>query len=631
MSAKRSRKRKKVEKPVETPEAPAPDTPVQETPVTEEPVQKIQVPVPEPAPVEEVPAVPEAVQETREEFVPASTEKPWFKFWPEGVPKSIDYPNVPLSDLLKMAVREYPDHTAIVYFDKPMTYGELDVAVDKFATALADLGVKKGDKVALFLANMPQFVIAYYATIKIGAIETAISPLYKDREVEHQLADSEAETIVVLDALYPIVERVMDKTKLKRVIVTGLGEYMPSLKATLGKLFGKIPSHKVQRKPNVHFFQELLQKYPASPPKVTINPGKDLAALQYTGGTTGTSKGAMLTHLNLVSNAVSCAAWLRGTTGGETFLTVLPLFHIYGMTTGMNAPIFLAGKMVMLPKFDMKMTLDAIQKNKVTCFCGAPTMYSMLLADPDFSKYSLSSVRFCISGSAPLPPEVQRKWMDATGGVLVEGYGLTESSPVTHCNPLDKTMKTVNVGSIGLPWPDTDAKIVDTETGTRDLPTGEVGELMVKGPQVMKGYWNMPEETATVLKDGWLLTGDIGKMDPDGYFYITDRKKDLIKYKGYSVYPREIEDVIYEHPAVKLCAVVGKPDPVASEIPKAFIVLKDGATASEQDIQTFVNDKVAPFKAIREIEFRTELPMTLVGKVLRRVLQEEERKKSQKA
>jgi len=631
MSTKRSRKRKKSEKPVKAPEAPAPETPVQETPITEEPIQKIQAPTPEPAQAEEAPAVLEAVQETREEFVPPSTEKPWFKFWPEGVPKSIDYPNVPLSDLLKTTARDYPNHTAIVYFDKPMTYGELDVAVDKLATALADLGVKKGDKVALYLANMPQFVIAYYATLKIGAIETAISPLYKDREVEHQLADSEAETIVVLDALYPIVERVMDKTKLKRIIVTGLGEYMPSMRATLGKLLGKIPSHKVQRKPNVHFFQELLSKYPASPPKVTIDPKEDLAALQYTGGTTGTSKGAMLTHLNLVSNAVSCAAWLRGTTGGETFLTVLPLFHIYGMTTGMNAPIFLAGKMVMLPKFDMKMTLDAIQKNNVTCFCGAPTMYSMLLADPSFSKYRLSSVRFCISGSAPLPPEVQRKWMDATGGVLVEGYGLTESSPVTHCNPLDKTMKTVNVGSIGLPWPDTDAKIVDIETGTKELPTGEAGELMVKGPQVMKGYWNMPEETANVLKDDWLLTGDIGRMDPDGYFYITDRKKDLIKYKGYSVYPREIEDVIYEHPAVKLCAVVGKPDPVASEIPKAFIVLKDGATASEQDIEAFVNDKVAPFKAIREVEFRTELPMTLVGKVLRRVLQEEERKKSQSA
>jgi long-chain acyl-CoA synthetase len=256
-------------------------------------------------------------------------------------------------------------------------------------------------------------------------------------------------------------------------------------------------------------------------------------------------------------------------------------------------------------------------------------MYAMLLAHPAIRKFNLKTVRFCISGSAPLPPEVQKKWMEITGGVLVEGYGLTESSPVTHCNPLDQTMKTVKIGSIGLPWPDTDAKIMDIETGTTDLRPGEVGEVTVKGPQIMKGYWKMDEETGSVLRDSWLYTGDVGKMDGDGYFYITDRKKDLIKYKGYSVYPREIEDVLYEHPDVKLCAVVGKPDAVAGEIPKAFVVLKDGATATEDEIRNFVNDKIAPYKAIRELEFRKELPMTMVGKVLKRVLQEEERQKTQ--
>jgi long-chain acyl-CoA synthetase len=558
-------------------------------------------------------------------------EKRWYRFWPEGVPKHVDYPEIPLSDLLKNTAESNPNHVAIVYFDREMTYGELNIASDKFATALADLGVKKGDKVALFLPNIPQFVISYYGAIKIGAIETAISPLYKEREVEHQLNDSEAETIVVLDLLYPILEKVLDKTKVKRVIVTGLKEYMPPAKAFLGYLLKKIPSHKVERKPNTYFFQELQSKYEANPPKVDINPKEDLVALQYTGGTTGISKGAMLTHMNLVSNAVACDAWLRGTKGGETFLTVLPLFHIYGMTTGMNAPIFLAGKMVMLPRFDAVSTFQAIQKHRVTVFCGAPTMYAMLLAHPDLKKYDLKSIRFCISGSAPLPPEVQKKWMEVTGGVLVEGYGLTESSPVTHCNPLDKSMKTVNVGSIGLPWPDTDAKIMDIETGEKELGVNEDGELVVKGPQVMKGYWKMPEESAAVLRNGWLYTGDVAKMDVDGYFYITDRKKDLIKYKGYSVYPREIEDVIYEHPAVKICAVIGKPDPVASEIPKAFVVVKEGKTATEEEIKQFVNSKVAPYKAVREVEFRTELPMTLVGKVLRRVLQEEERQKAAKA
>lgn len=560
--------------------------------------------------------------------IPSSSEKPWFRSWPEGVPRSIEYPEASLSDLLKSKAEKYPSRTAIVYFDKPMTYRELDLASDRFATALSDLGVKKGDKVALFLANMPQFVIAYYGVLKIGAIETAISPLYKEREVEHQLSDSEAETIVVLDVLYPIVRNVMDKTKLKRVIVASLKDYMPKTLAFLGSLMKKIPSYKVELGPNTFLFQDLLNKYPPNPPKVEIDPKEDLAALQYTGGTTGTAKGAMLTHMNLVSNAVACAAWLRGTEGEETFLTVLPLFHIYGMTTGMNAPIYLAGKMVMLPQFNVLGTLKAIQKHKATVFCGAPTMYALLLAHPGLNRYDLKSVRFCISGSAPLPPDVQKKWMEMTGGVLVEGYGLTESSPVTHCNPLDRSMKTVKVGSIGLPWPDTDAKIMDMETGEKEMELGETGELVVKGPQVMKGYWKMPEESAAVLRDGWLHTGDIGKMDENGYFYITDRKKDLIKYKGYSVYPREIEDVLYEHPSVKLCAVVGKPDPVAGEIPKAFVVLKDGATATEEEIKKFVNEKVAPYKAIRELEFRKELPMTLVGKVLRRVLQEEEKSKT---
>ncbi|MCJ7424509.1 long-chain fatty acid--CoA ligase [Candidatus Bathyarchaeota archaeon] len=555
------------------------------------------------------------------------SEKPWFKFWPENVPKKIDYPQVPLSDLLKLTAEKYPDNVAIVYFDREILYRELELYVEKFATALADLGVKKGDKVAIFLPNMPQFVIAYYGAIKIGAIETAISPLYKEREVEHQLSDSEAETIVVLDLLYPIVEKVWEKTKLKRAIVTSLKDYMPPAKAFLGTLLKKIPQRKVERKPNLYFLKELLTKYEVNPPKVDIDPKEDLVALQYTGGTTGTSKGAMLTHMNLISNAVACAAWLRGTTGKEVFLTVLPLFHIYGMTTSMNAPIYLASKMIMLPRFNAVSTLQAIQRYRTTVFCGAPTMYSMLLAQSDMGKYDCTSVHFCISGSAPLPPEVQKKFMEATGGVIVEGYGLTESSPVTHCNPLDRSMKTVKIGSIGLPWCDTDAKIMDMETGEKELGLGETGEVVVKGPQVMKGYWKIAEETADVLRDGWLYTGDIGKMDEDGYFYITDRKKDLIKYKGYSVYPREIEDVLYEHPAVKLCTVIGKPDPVAGEIPKAFIVLKEGKNATGNEVKEFVNSKVAPYKAVREVEFRTELPMTLVGKVLRRVLQEEERKK----
>ena len=570
-----------------------------------------------------------AKKKSREE--PSSIEKPWFKFWPEDVPKHIEYPSIPLAEILRKTAENNPDQTAIVCFDRKITYRELDRAADRFAASLAALKVKKGDKVAIFLPNIPQFIISFYGALRIGAIETAVSPLYKEREVDHQLNDSEAETIIVLDALYPILEKVVARTKIKRIIFTSIKDYMPMGTAFLASLFRKIPSYRVEIKPGTFSFKELLNKHNEQPPKIDIDPQEDLAALQYTGGTTGISKGAMLTHMNLVANAVMCAAWVKGKHSEESFLTVLPLFHIFGMTTGMNAPIYLAGKVVLLPNFEATAMLKALEKNKVTVFCGAPTMYAMLLAHPRIHNFDLSSVHFCISGSAPLPPEIQKKWMEVTKGVLIEGYGLTESSPVTHSNPLDLTMKTVKVGSIGLPWPDTDAKIMDAETGETELGFNQQGELAVKGPQVMKGYWKMPEESRAVLRNGWLYTGDIGKMDEDGYFYIIDRKKDLIKYKGYSVYPREIEDVIYEHPAVKLCAVIGKPDAVAGEIPKAFVVLKEGRRATADEIKEFTNSKMAPYKAVREVEFRTDLPMTLVGKVLRRVLQEEEKQKTAKA
>jgi long-chain acyl-CoA synthetase len=545
--------------------------------------------------------------------------KPWFRLWPKDVPKNLEYPKVPLHAILEKTAKEHPEKTAIAYFEREITYAELDSLSNQFAGALAALGVKKGDRVAVFLPNIPQFVIAYFGALKAGAVSTTISPLHKEREVEYQLTDSEAEAIVALDSLYPIVEKVWPKTSLKNVIITSLEEYTSKTTATPSTL---------EQKPNVHSFQELLREKGSKPLKVGINPEEDLAALQYTGGTTGTAKGAMLTHLNLVSNALAFAAWIKGEVAEETFLTALPLFHIYGMTTSMNVPISLAVKMVLLPRFEPIKALETIQRHKVTVFCGVPTMYSVLLANPELGKFDLTSIRVCISGASPLPPQVQKKFMDITGGFLAEGYGLTEASPVTHCSPVDKTMRTVRLGSIGLPLPDTAARIVDVETGEKTLGAGETGELAVKGPQVMRGYWRNPKETALVLRDGWLLTGDIAKIDRDGYFYITDRKKDLIKYKDYSVYPRELEDVIYEYPAVKLCAVVGKPDPMVGEIPKAFAVLKDGAKATEAEIMAFVNEKVAPYKAVREVEFRKELPVSAVGKVLRRVLQEEEQGKT---
>ena len=537
--------------------------------------------------------------------------KPWFSSWPQGVPKNIKYPKVPLHAILKKTAKAHHEKTAIAYFERNISYRELDSLSDQFAGALAALDVKKGDKVALFLPNVPQFVVTYFAVLKAGAILTAISPLHKEREVTYQLNDSEAETIVTLDLLYPIVKAVWRKTKLKNAVVTSLTKYASS---------------KTPQAPNVHAFQELMNE-PVEPPNIHLNAQEDLAALQYTGGTTGTAKGAMLTHLNLVSNAVAFAAWIKGA-AEDTFLTALPLFHIYGMTTSMNVPISLAAKMVLLPKFQPAAALEAIQQHRVTVFCGVPTMYSVLLAEPDLGEFDLTSIRVCISGASPLPPQVQKQFMEVTGGFLAEGYGLTEASPVTHCNPVDKAKRKIRVGSIGLPLPDTDARIVDVETGMKTLEAGETGELAIKGPQVMRGYWRKPEETTFVLSEGWLLTGDIARMDVGGFFYITDRKKNLIKYKDYSVYPRELEDLLYEHPAVKLCAVVGKPTPVVGEVPKAFIVLKDGAKATEAEITAFIKDKVALYKIVREVEFRRKLPISAAGKVLRRMLQEEEKRKT---
>jgi long-chain acyl-CoA synthetase len=545
-------------------------------------------------------------------FAITKENKSWFKKWPQNVPKTLTFPQVPLFELLNQTAKAHPENTAISYLNRKISYQKLNLLSDQFAAALEASGVRKGDCVALFLPNIPQFVIAYYGVLKAGAVLTAISPLHREREVEHQLADSQAQTVVLLDSLLPVVEAVWQKTLLKRAIITSPSEY------ALTPASIQLQGHN----PNVILFQDFL-KTSNQPPKIALDPTVDLAALQYTGGTTGTAKAAMLTHQNLVANAVAFASWINGAES-DVFLAALPLFHIYGMTTSLNVPISLASTVVLMPKFDPVTVLQTIQQQKISVYCGSPTMYSILLANPELSKYDLTSIRVCISGASPLPPQVQKTFMQITGGLLAEGYGLSEASPVTHCNPVDKTMKTVRVGSIGLPLPGTDAKIVDLVTGANALGADEVGELTVKGPQVMKGYWRQPDETAMVLRDGWLLTGDIARMDSEGYFYITDRKKDLIKYKDYSVYPREIEDVLYEHPTVKLCAVVGKPVSGVGEIPKAFVVLKDGASVSAQELTAFVNGKVAPYKAVRELEFRKELPLSSAGKVLRRRLRDEQ-------
>jgi long-chain acyl-CoA synthetase len=520
--------------------------------------------------------------------------------------KCIDYPKMPLQGLLESAAAVFGEKTVIVYGEQAISYSDLDLWSNQFANALIGLGIKKGDCIALYLPNIPQFIIAYFGVLKAGGVVTAISPLHREREVEYQLCDSGAQTIVTLDSLSPIVEKVKEKTPLKNVITTGLNDY--------GAQTAPSPAL-----PNTFSFRQLLLEVPPSPTPLRLDPAVDLAALQYTGGTTGTPKAAMLTHLNLVSNAVAFATAIRGTSQ-DVFLTALPLFHIYGLTTSLTVPISLGAKMVLLPKFEPAKALSVLQQEHVSVFCGVPTMYTMLINYPDLGNYDLSSVRVCISGASALPPQVQRRFMEVTSGFLAEGYGLSEASPVTHCSPVDRALA-LRVGSIGLPLPDTEAKIVDAETGV-PLDVGQTGELAVRGPQVMAGYWHRPDETAQVLRDGWLLTGDIARIDADGYCYIVDRKKDLIKYKDYSVYPRELEDLLYEHPAVKQCAVVGKPDPKTGETPVAYIVLKDGAAATAEEIKNYVNAKVAAYKAIRDVVFLDALPLTAAGKVFKRALKE---------
>lgn len=537
------------------------------------------------------------------------TERPWLKNYMPGVRPSLEYPKITLSCLLDDAAAGHPEKTAIIFAGREIKYGELAVMVNRAATALSEMGVSKGDRVSIMLPNCPQLVIGYYAALKIGAIVVQTNPMYMEKELKYQINDSGSETIIALDAFYPRIKNIKDEVPLKNIIIVSFG------------------TERSQLDEGAVYFDELVKKYPPEPPEADLNPEEDLAVLQYTGGTTGLSKGAMLTHMNLLSNTLQTKEVLAADSslGEDRILVALPLFHVYGMTAGMNLAIALACAQILVPRFEVNEVLQIINKFKPTLFPGAPTMYIAINNHPKVKEYDISSIRNCISGSAPLPVEVAQKFEALTGGNLVEGYGLTEASPVTHVNPLKGKRK---LGSIGLPLPDTDCAIVDLETGEKELPYGEVGELVCRGPQVMKGYWNMPEETKDVLRNGWLYTGDIAKMDEEGYVYIVDRKKDMVCAGGFNVYPRDVEEVLFEHPKVVEAAVVGVPDPYRGETVKAFIVLKEGETATSEEIIEFCRERMAAYKVPKKIEFRPELPKTVVGKVLRRVLAEEERKKA---
>lgn len=556
-------------------------------------------------------------------------ERVWHKFYQEGVPPAIDYPDITIPKFLENTVKKYPDNIALTFFGKKLDYRKFYESVNRFAAALSDLGIKKGDKFSILLPNCPQFVIAYFAAYKIGAINVNTNPLYVERELIYQLNDSGSETILCLDLLYPRVKKVKEKTNLKTIIVTSIKDYLPFPLNLLYPIKQKREGHvvKIEKEPGVYLFKDLLDKYPPSPPEVETSP-EEIALLQYTGGTTGISKGCTLTHKNLIANTLQCESWfVEAIEGKETCLCALPFFHVFGMTVAMLYSVQCGYNMVLMPKYEVESALKLIKKHKPTIFPGVPTMYAAINHHPDVEKYDLSSIKYCISGAAPLPVEVYKKFEELTGAKLVEGYGLTETSPVTHCNPFVGLRK---IGSIGVPFPDTDAKIMDIETGENEMPVGEPGELAIFGPQVMKGYWNKPEETKNVLREGWCYTGDIAKVDEDGYFYIVDRKKDMIISGGFNIYPREVEEVLYEHPKVREAAVIGVPDTKYGESVKAFISIKEGEELTEEEIIQFCKENLAKYKIPKSVEFRDEMPKTLVGKVLRRVLVEEELKKINK-
>ena len=563
-------------------------------------------------------------------------KRPWLKKYDPGVPHHIDYPVVPLYHFLEEDARKYPDHVAIIFKGGKITFRQLDELTDRMAAGLAKMGVKKGDRVAILMANCPQFLISYFGILKAGGTVVACNPLYAPPELEHQLNDCGAEVVIAMSRFYPVVKKVQPNTRVRHVIVTNIKEYLPpALRVLYTLVKEKKEGDRVALAPGDHWFQDVLKaNSPADRPKVQMNPKEDVAIFQYTGGTTGVPKGAMATHFNLVANALQIKSWLPGVRDAElTVLTALPLFHVYGMVAAMCFALASASTQIIIPNpRDIDDILETINKYKPSIFPGVPTMYNAINNHPKVleGKVDIRSIRACISGSAPLLRETQTRFEQLTGGNLREGYGLSEAPTASHCNPM---LGENREGSIGLPLPDVDAAIVDLDTGTRFLGPGEEGELILRGPQVFKGYWQMPTETANVLRqlpDGnvWLFTGDIAKMDEDGYFYIVDRVKDMVIVSGFKVFTRELDEVLAKHPDVEMAASIGIPDPErpGSERVAAAIVLKAGVKgddAKREEIRLYLKEKVAPYKVPKVIEFVEQLPQSGVGKILKRELKEQ--------
>jgi len=557
----------------------------------------------------------------------AEVARPWLANYEPGVPAEVDIPDCTLDALLRRSAERHPGRAALIFFGKRTTFGELDRAVDAFANYLRGLGLGPGDCVSIHLPTSPAFVIAFLGTLRAGCIASPKSPLLVERELEILLRQTKPRVSVTLDVLVPRVSAVRSKlgdllatpAGMSGLVVTGIQDSLPLPIRWLYPLKARREHHwnPVKHSADVPNIFRIVRESSTEPVQPDVGPD-DPAVLQCTGGTTGVPKAALLTHRNLVANVVQCEAVLPGERGDEaSILCALPYFHIYGLTVAMNFALLMGFTQLLHPRFDQAAVLKSIDRFHPRFFPGAPLIYASLIDDPHLGRYDLRSVEACISGAAPLPEPVQTRFEALTGGRLCEGYGLTEASPVTHVNPVHGLRKN---GTIGLPLPSTDARIVDLETGTQVLGVGKVGELCVRGPQVMDGYYGRPKETARVIRDSWLYTGDIATMDEDGYFTIVDRVKDMIIVSGANVYPSEIEEVLHTHPAVAEAAVVGIPDAHKGEVPKAYVVLREGASATLDELRDHCHANLSTYKRPTEIELCSELPKTMIGKVLRREL-----------
>jgi long-chain acyl-CoA synthetase len=556
--------------------------------------------------------------------------KPWLKYYPDDVPEEAEIPNVSVPELFDQVADKYGNKTALIFYGKKISYTKLQELTDRFATALADLGVIKGDTVALYLLNCPQYVIAYFAALKIGAKVTPISPVYTSQEVKHQLEDSDAKIVVCQDILYDNVEKT--GITLKNVILTNIAEYLPALKkilgkSALGKVYGEmhVPTPKFIEEAGLLQFQDLIKKYPPQPPEIKIDPKKDIAALPYTGGTTGLPKAAILTHYNMVSlQAQTVSFWPIFEEGKEVVIAFLPFFHIYGQVVVMLNGLVQGSTLVLFTTPDIDDILSAMERYKASGFYGVPTLFEYLKEYEKTDRVNWKQLKLIACGADTLHRSTIEEWERRTGSKILEGYGMTETTAVSHSTPLDRP----KAGSFGVPLPNVTAAIVDIDT-TDFMPVNEVGELILYGPNIMQGYWKRPKETeeSIIEIDGkkWLRTGDLVRMDEEGYFHFFDRKKDLIKYKGYSVFARHVEEVLFSHPQIKAAGVVGVPDPKVGHLIKAYVVLQGEARGkiSEEEIMDFCRNNMAHYKVPRIIEFRGELPKTDVGKVSRRELREE--------